>query len=108
MQAYYQNFALLMKHLGPGTYDGIKGFGKTALINIEPDFTGGYAIQAVNNGVCFGFCTGRGNDPALLKTVVSSSGVAEVAGFPDTYAGFTQALAHLRDLMHRMSYSDTM
>src|SRR5215472_1933603 len=25
MQAYYQNFALLMKRLGPGTYDGITG-----------------------------------------------------------------------------------
>jgi hypothetical protein len=98
MQAYYQNFALLMKRLGPGTYDGIKGFGKPALINIEPDFTGGYAVQAVNNGACFGFCTGRGNDPALLKAAVSSTSVAEVAGFPDSYVGYTQALAHLRDL----------
>jgi hypothetical protein len=98
MQAYYQNFALLMKRLGPGAYDGITGFGKTVLINVEPDFSGGYTVQAVNNGVCFGFCTGRGNDPALLKAVVGSSGVPELAGIPDNYAGFTQALAHLRDL----------
>jgi hypothetical protein len=98
MHAYYQNFALLMKRLGPGTYDGIKGFGKTALINVEPDFSGGYTVQAVNNGVCFGFCTGRGNDPALLKAVVGSSSVPELAGYADTYMGFTQALAHLRDL----------
>ena len=71
MNAYYANFALLMKRLGPGTYDGIKGYGKTVIINIEPDFTGGYAYQAVNNGSCFGFCTGTGNDPSLLKAAVA-------------------------------------
>lgn len=99
MLAYYQNFALLMKRLGPGTYNGIQGFGKTALINIEPDFSGGYAMQAVNNnGVCFGFCTGQGNNPSLLKASVASSGFADVAGYANTYAGFTQALSHLRDL----------
>jgi hypothetical protein len=98
MNAYYQNFALLMKRLGPGTYDGIKGFSKTALVNVEPDFSGGYAVQAVNNGACFSYCSGRGNDPALLRAAVASSGYADVAGLPDTYAGFTLALAHLRDL----------
>ncbi len=99
MNAYYQNVALLMKRLGPGTYDGVRGFGKTALIDFEPDFTGGYAMQAVNNnGVCFGFCTGQGNDPSFLQAAVSSSGYTDVAAYPNTYAGFTQALAHLRDL----------
>ena len=98
MQAYFQNFALLMKRLGPATHDGIKGFGKTALINVEPDFSGGYTVQAVDNGTCFSYCDGRGNDPALLRAAVARSGFADVAGYPDTYAGFTQALAHLRDL----------
>ncbi len=99
MQAYYANFTLLMKRLGPGNYDGIQGFGKTALINIEPDFSGGYAMQAANNnGVCYGYCTGQGNDPTLLKAAVTSSGVGDVAGYPDTYAGHSRALAHLRDL----------
>jgi hypothetical protein len=99
MASYYQNFALLMKRLGPGTYEGIQGFGKTVLINIEPDFTSGYAMQAVNNNaVCFNFCTGQGNDPSLLKASVASSGMADVAAYPNTYAGFVQALAHLRDL----------
>jgi hypothetical protein len=92
MSAYYNNFALLMKRLGPNS------FGKLAIVNVEPDFAGGYAVQAVNRGTCFNFCSGRGNDPSLLKAVVGSSGVGDVAGFPDTYAGFTQALAHLRDL----------
>src|SRR5579859_6180749 len=97
MKAYFANFALLMKRLGPGTYDGVNGFGGPALVNVEPDFSGGYAVQAAN-GTCFGFCTGRGNDPSLLKASVASSGDAEVAGFADTYQGFTRAVAHLRDV----------
>jgi hypothetical protein len=97
MRAYYANFAVLMKRLGPGTYDGIKGSGGLAMVNVEPDFTGGYAVQAVNNGMCFGFCSGRGNDPSLLQASVNASGYPDVAGLPDTYKGFTQALAHLRD-----------
>jgi hypothetical protein len=98
MRAYFDNFALLMKRLGPGTYDGIKGYGRIVVINIEPDFSGGYTVQAVNNGVCFGFCTGRANDPALLRAAVASSGHPDVGAYPDNYVGFTQALAHLRDL----------
>jgi hypothetical protein len=98
MRAYFDNFALLMKRLGPGTHDGIKGFSKTALVNVEPDYSGGYTVQAVNNGVCFSFCSGRGNDPALLRASVASSGHPDLAGYSDTYAGYTQALAHLRDL----------
>jgi hypothetical protein len=97
MNAYFNNFALLMKRLGTGNHDGIQGFGKVALVNIEPDFTGGYAVQAVNSDRCFGACTGRGNDPSLLRASVWSSGSPEAAGHPDTYAGFTQALAAIRD-----------
>jgi hypothetical protein len=40
MRAYFENFALLMKRLGPGTYAGIKGYGKITLINVEPDCSG--------------------------------------------------------------------
>jgi hypothetical protein len=99
MQAYFSNFELLMKRLGPGSYDSIQGFGRTALVNIEPDFTGGYAYQAAaNNGVCFGFCTAQGADPSFLKASVANSGFADVAAYPNTYAGYVQALSHLRDL----------
>jgi len=94
MNQYYGNFALLMQRLGPGT----NGFGKTAIVLIEPDFVGGYAFQATNNGTCFNFCTGRGNDPSLLKASVANSGYSAVAAYPNTYAGFIKALAHLRDL----------
>jgi hypothetical protein len=97
MNAYYANFALLMQRLGTGNYGGVQGFGKTAIVLVEPDFVGGYAFQATNNGTCFSLCTGTGNNPSLLKASVANSGYAGVAAYPNTYAGFIQALAHLRD-----------
>jgi len=98
MASYYQNFALLMKRLGTGTYDGIAGFGKTAIVHVEPDLSG-FAEQAVlDNTRCSGYCTGQGNDPALLKAAVKGSSDPDVAAYPDTYQGFNQALLHLRDL----------
>jgi len=98
MASYFQNFALLMKRLGSGTYDGVAGFVKTAIVHVEPDLSG-YAEQAVlDNAKCSGYCTGQGNDPALLKAAVGSSGYGDAAAYPDTYQGFNQALLHLRDL----------
>lgn len=91
MQKYYANFSLLMQRLG--------GFGRTAIVNVEPDFVGGYAVQAANQGrACFGFCSRQGNDPSLLNAAVASTGVPDVAGYPNTYSGYLQSLAHLRDL----------
>ena len=98
MAAYYADFALLMQRLGPATYNGIQGFGRPALVDVEPDLAG-YAQQAVlHSRLCFAYCTGEGNDPSLLRTVVSSSGYPDVARYPDTWAGYNQALLHLRDL----------
>ncbi|GAC1410553.1 MAG: hypothetical protein NVSMB57_04410 [Actinomycetota bacterium] len=98
MSAYYADFALLMKRLGGGVYDGIRGYGGTAIVHVEPDLSG-YANAAVlDNTNCFAHCTGQGNDPSLLKAAVASSGNADVTGFANTYKGFSLALAHLRDL----------
>lgn len=99
MAAYYADFALAMKRLGPGTYDGVPGFGRTAIVQVEPDLSG-YAQQAVlePDTFCFGFCSGQGNTAANLRAVVGSSGQPDVAGFADTYQGFNQALLRLRDL----------
>ncbi|MDX6678185.1 MAG: hypothetical protein QOE31_2237, partial [Solirubrobacteraceae bacterium] len=67
MNAYYADFAKLMQRLGTGTYDGVAGFGATAIVHVEPDLSG-YAQQAVlDNANCYAHCTGTGNDPALLK-----------------------------------------
>ncbi|MBV9281242.1 MAG: hypothetical protein JOZ41_14270, partial [Chloroflexi bacterium] len=98
MASYYQNFTLLMQRLGSGTYGGITGFGGKVIVHVEPDLSG-YAEQAVlNNSRCYGYCTGQGNNPAYLNASVASSGVADVAGYPNTYQGFNWALLHLRDL----------
>src|SRR5947209_3317634 len=53
MSSYFQNFTLLMQRLGSGTYGGIAGFGKTAIVHVEPDLSG-YAEQAVlDNTQCY-------------------------------------------------------
>ena len=98
MAAYYANFALLMKRLGSGSYGGIQGFGKTAIVHVEPDLSG-YAENAVRSSAnCYGYCSGQGSNPAYLRAAVASSGYAAVAAYPDTYQGFNWALLHLRDL----------
>ena len=98
MRAYYADFAKLMQRLGPGTYDGIRGFGKTAIVQVEPDLSA-YAEHAVlRSAECFGHCTGGANDPRKLRAAVASSGFAAVQGYGNTYRGFNLALLHLRDL----------
>jgi len=97
MASYFQNFALLMKRLGSGTYDGIAGFGKTAIVHVEPDLSGFAEQSVLDNSKCYGYCAGQGNNPALLQAAVNSSGVSDVVGYPNTYQGFNQALLHLRD-----------
>jgi hypothetical protein len=98
MDAYYADFATLMQRLGAGTYGGVTGYGATSVVQVEPDLSG-YAEQAVLSAPsCYGFCTGTGNDPTLLRASVASSGYAAAAGYPDTYQGFNLALLHLRDV----------
>jgi hypothetical protein len=76
-----------MKRLGTGPSDGIQGFGKTAIVHVEPDLSG-YAEQVATVA----------GDPSTVPAAVASSGVAEVAAFPNTFQGFNWALLHLRDL----------
>jgi hypothetical protein len=98
MAAYYADFAKLMQRLGPGTYDGVAGYGGTAIVHVDPDLSG-YAQQAVLSASgCAGHCSGTGNDPTLLHASVASSGFAPIAGYANNYAGFNFALLHLRDL----------
>jgi hypothetical protein len=98
MKSYFANFRTLMQRIGSGTYAGIAGFGKTAIVHVEPDLSG-YAEQAVlNSATCYGFCTGTGNNPTFLKASVAGSGDADVTAFPNTYQGFNWALLHIRDL----------
>jgi hypothetical protein len=98
MKAYFNDFRVLMRRLGPGTWGGIHGFGGTAIVQVEPDLSG-YAEGAViqPSGHCFGHCTGGGNDPRHLRAAVGSSGDPDAAGLADTYRGFNMALLHIRD-----------
>ncbi|MDB5076069.1 MAG: hypothetical protein JWO42_2248 [Chloroflexi bacterium] len=98
MSSYFQNFALLMQRLGSGNYGGIQGFGQTAIVHVEPDLSGYTQQAAVDNQRCYGYCSGQGNNPALLRASVASSGYSPVSAYPNTYQGFNWALLHLRDL----------
>jgi hypothetical protein len=98
MAAYYQDFTTLLQRLGSTTVGGLAGYGGTVIVQVEPDLSG-YAEQAVLDPAdnCYGYCTGTGNDPNLLRASVASSGNADVAAYPNTWRGFNLALLHLRD-----------
>jgi hypothetical protein len=76
MADYYKDFTALMQQLHQ--------YGGTAVVHVEPDM--------------FGYLETLSGNPALLTASVASSGNAEIAGYPDTVAGFGKALLHLRDL----------
>jgi len=76
MADYYKDFTALMKQLHT--------YGSTAVVHVEPDM--------------FGFLEQLNGNPAAIAASVASSGNADVAGYPNTLAGFGQALLHLRDL----------
>ena len=99
MQAYFADFATLMQRLGGRTYSGVTGYGGPVVVQVEPDLSG-FAEQAVlhPSTSCWNLCTGAGNRADLLRASVASSGGTSVAGYADTYQGFSLALAHLRDL----------
>jgi len=98
MRQYYEDFALLMKRLGSGEHDGVQGFGKTAIVHVEPDLAGYANAAALLNSLCSGFCDDQGNDPTLLRAAVSSTGLPELEGLPDNFQGFNHALLRLRDM----------
>ena len=83
----------------PQALDTHADYGGTAVVQVEPDLSG-FAEQAVLHPTtsCWSLCTGTGNNAALLRASVASSGFAPVAGYANTYQGFSLALAHLRDL----------
>lgn len=80
MAAYYREVIRFMKLAGE--------YGKPVIFHHEPD-TWAYFTY---------FHQFAPNDPERTPMVVKSSGVPEVAAFPDTIAGFGQAITHLRNL----------
>jgi hypothetical protein len=76
MADYYKDFTALMKQLHT--------YGSTAVVHVEPDM--------------FGYFEQLNSNPAAISASVASSGNTDVAGYPNTLAGFGEALLHLRDL----------
>jgi len=80
MHNYYDDFKLLMQKCGQA--------GGTIMVDIEPDLTGVMQQHSSNTN----------NDASRQPVKVQGSGHADVAGYPDNFRGFYQALAHIRDL----------
>jgi hypothetical protein len=76
MADYYKDFTILMQQLHQ--------YGGAAVVHVEPDM--------------WGFMHQVNANPAAIAASVASSGNADVSAFPNTLAGFGQALLHLRDL----------
>ncbi|HET9493355.1 MAG TPA: hypothetical protein VFR15_03915 [Chloroflexia bacterium] len=82
MRAYFDDFKLLMQKLASSNAKG------RVPVNIEPDL----------NGVMQQHPTNKADDASLQRASVASSGHPDAQGFPDTFRGFYQTLAHIRDL----------
>jgi hypothetical protein len=76
MAYYYKDLTALLKQLHT--------YGATAVVHVEPDM--------------FAYMQQLSGNPAAISASVASSGNTDVAGYPNTLAGFGQALLHLRDL----------
>src|SRR5215472_10140330 len=82
MNAYYAAFKVLMQRAG--------AYGKPVVVQVEPDFWGFMQDKARTLGVA---------SADGVPASVASSGAADVAGYPNTLAGFGRALLHLRDAL---------
>ncbi len=80
MNAYFSEWKLLMQKAG--------AYGAAVVVQVEPD-TWGYMESSF------------GANATSVPVSVSSSGFAEVAGFPNNAAGFAQALVSLRNTYAR-------
>ena len=75
MQAYWADFKVLMQKAG--------AYGGTVVVHVEPDF--------------WGFMEHQSADPTTIPAIVAGSGMAELAGLPNTVAGMGLAFLKLRD-----------
>jgi hypothetical protein len=78
MAAYYADLRLFLQRSASFAARGV-------VLHAEPDLWGFLQLSS------------RGDDATTVPAKVASSGVAELAGLPDTAAGFAQAIIRLRD-----------
>ena len=76
MKAYYADLRLALRRVGDAR----------AVVHVEPDLWGYMQQQGA-----------REDDAASVPAAVASSGDPELAGLPDTAAGFARAIVRLRD-----------
>jgi len=79
MTAYYADLKLFYERAGAFG-------GKRIILQFEPDFWGFMNLRA-----------GSTDDASTISAKVASTGVSDLAGLPDTVAGFAQAAVRLRD-----------
>ncbi len=96
MRTYYADLKLFFRRAHQATK-------KPVVLHVEPDFWG-YAEQA-----------STGDEASTVPAAVASTGLPELAGLPNTVAGFAQAVVALRDrlapnviLAYHMSIWGTM
>ncbi len=100
MKKLLADFRLLMQRLGPDTYDGVKGFGRLAFVNVEPNLSA-YVDQAVTDPDprCYGLCpTSPNGEAKMFPVALSKTCDPDVVGLPDNYVGYNQALLRIRDM----------
>ncbi len=78
MSVYYADLRLFFQRAAPFDAGAV-------VLHVEPDLWGYLEQRSI------------GDDARTVSAQVSGSGVADVAGLPDTAAGFAQAIAQLRD-----------
>lgn len=97
MSSWFSDFRTLLQRLSSGRYGGVAGYGRTTIVHVEPDLSA-YVQQAlIHPAECPGTCRPRGSSPNDVSAAVSATGIADLAGFANTYAGFNQAVLALRD-----------
>jgi hypothetical protein len=80
MKGYYADLELALRRAHEASR------GRLVVLHVEPDLWG-YVEQRA----------GRTDDPGSVPAAVASTGLAALAGLPDTAAGFAQAVVRLRD-----------
>jgi len=79
MRQYFSDLILFMQKAGE--------WGKPVILHVEPDLWGFWLLAQEF----------RPNEPDTIKVAVRSTGLADVAEFEDTMAGFGKAIVALRD-----------
>jgi hypothetical protein len=77
MASYYADLKLFFQRAA--------SYGSSVVLHVEPDLWGYFEQKA------------SGNDASTVGVKVASSGMSDVAGYPDNAAGFARAILGLRD-----------